>query len=443
MTLVFIAVLAALLFIYLAIPLLLPGQSDALPDPRDPVTQDLEEERDALLRAIRELDARTDLPAARRDALRSRYEAKAAKVLRALDERHEQVPPIRVYDASKTGARTKRLGLPLAALSLLGVGLSGAAWLANTTPPEVVTADGSAPVLSGRELGSRERAAERDPSEENLLALADGYWQVENGERAKAVYQRVVSEVSPVPAVAYQRLGFLGLQEDVSEALRYLELARSADPENLQTLYFLGEVYYANQDMAAATEAWKAIWRPPAARMTKRYRGGWPSPAPTRRCSPPSSATLPRLTCWRWQTATGRIRSGAAPSTITFSCSAKTTRTTRLRSAASDNSSFSEVAMRTLSPSWAAPVRSRPTICRHFCFSATHTSAWGNTEKLSMCGSVTSRRRGGPDRAGRVPSLIADARERLRTGAPPPAADTSNPDAPPETAGTPAPVNIP
>lgn len=41
MNLLFVLLLAALLFAYLAIPLLFPRQSDPLPDLRDPVTQDL------------------------------------------------------------------------------------------------------------------------------------------------------------------------------------------------------------------------------------------------------------------------------------------------------------------------------------------------------------------------------------------------------------------
>src|SRR5690625_7626489 len=48
---------------------------------------DLEEERDALLRAIHELDNRADLSEERRAQLRTRYEAKAARVLRQIDER--------------------------------------------------------------------------------------------------------------------------------------------------------------------------------------------------------------------------------------------------------------------------------------------------------------------------------------------------------------------
>jgi hypothetical protein len=163
MTLIFIAVLAVLLFAYLAVPLLLPGQSDPLPNLRDPVTQDLEEERDALLRAIRELDARTDLEVLRRDALRGRYEAKAAKVLRALDERQESTPPPRSY--------RNRPALRVAAITFLLVGLGGAAFVANNAAPEVVAADGTTPAISGRALAGLERAAERDPSQETPAGL--------------------------------------------------------------------------------------------------------------------------------------------------------------------------------------------------------------------------------------------------------------------------------
>ena len=70
---------------------LVPDQADPLPNLRDPITQDLEEERDALFRAIQELDARADLPEQRRAELHTRYEAKAAKVLRALDERQAEL----------------------------------------------------------------------------------------------------------------------------------------------------------------------------------------------------------------------------------------------------------------------------------------------------------------------------------------------------------------
>lgn len=255
MNLLFVLLLAALLFAYLAIPLLFPRQSDPLPDLRDPVTQDLEEERDALLRAIRELDARTDLPEARRAALRGRYEAKAAKVLRALDERQREAPP-------EPPAAPPR-GLAAVALTLLAGVLVGATFVTNNLPPEVRSVDGGPPAITGRELQRLERAAARDPSAANLLALADGYWRADNGDAAEALYVRITQEVSPPPAVALQRLGFLRLQVNLAEAVQYLELARNADPEDLETLYILGEVHYASRNMEAAIEAWEAYLEAP------------------------------------------------------------------------------------------------------------------------------------------------------------------------------------
>jgi tetratricopeptide (TPR) repeat protein len=253
--LLLILFLAILLFAYLAIPLLFPSQSDPLPDLRDPVTQDLEEERDALLRAIRELDARTDLPEARRAELRGRYEAKAARVLRALDERQRAAPPERPEAPPRA--------LSAVALTLLVGVLVGATFVTSSLPPEVRSLDGGPPAITGRELQRLERAAARDPSEANLLALADGYWRADNGDAAEALYIRITQEISPPPAVALQRLGFLRLQVNLAEAVQYLELARNAEPDNLETLYILGEVHYASRNMEAATEAWEAYLAAP------------------------------------------------------------------------------------------------------------------------------------------------------------------------------------
>src|SRR5690625_7169107 len=87
LTTIILIAMALLLFGFVALPLINPGSADPLPPEGDPVGFDLEEEKDALLRAIRELDARQDLSPERREQLRSRYEAKAAQVLKAIDAR--------------------------------------------------------------------------------------------------------------------------------------------------------------------------------------------------------------------------------------------------------------------------------------------------------------------------------------------------------------------
>lgn len=409
MTLIFILTLAALLFVYLAIPLVFPGQSDPLPDMRDPVTQDLEEERDALLRAIRELDARVDLPEARRDELRARYEAKTAKVLRALDERQEKNP---VPTAPK-----RRAALPLAALSLLAVGLGGATFLAQNAAPEIVAADGAAPAIDGRALAQLEQAAERDPSEANLLALGDGYWQAQNGEEARTLYERVVREIRPVPAVAFERLGMLYLQTDVARALENLELARNADPDNLEVLYFLGEIYYANEDMADAADAWRSYLEAPGGAgdtevEARLARAEALEPLLAAAQEAPSEANLLAVGENYW---TNEERGKAVDVYFQLLTEANPHNATAL-SRVGQQLFFggrNQEAITVLSRARQVAPDDLPTLL----FLGNAHFTLGQYRKAIAVWQQYVRAAGGPDSAGRVPALIADAQERLRTGA--------------------------
>ncbi len=249
---------------YVAVPLLWPGQADPLPDFRDPVTQDLEEERDALFRAIRELDVREDLPEARRAELRARYEAKAAKVLRALDEREAALAGRPVVTPAPARARRA----PVAALSLLGLMGVSALLLGGYVLPRVgeqatVTTADAGQLAAARSLQTLQRAADRDPSADNLLALADAYWQAGEADGAKTVYERITNEITPAPALAYRRLGFLALQDDLNVALAYLQKAKDADPNDLDTLFALGEVYFALDRTDEAVDSWNAFLAAP------------------------------------------------------------------------------------------------------------------------------------------------------------------------------------
>lgn len=412
MSLLFVALLAALLFAYLAIPLLFPRQADPLPDLRDPVVQDLEEERDALLRAIRELDARTDLPEARREALRGRYEAKAAKVLRALDERQGEVAPAR------PPTRSRRL--PLGALTLLAGVLVGGTLLASSLPPEIRSADGGAPAITGRELQRLERAAARTPNEANLLALADGYWRADNGDDAEATYLRVTQEVSPVPAVAYQRLGFLRLQVNLAEAVGYLELARSADPQNLETLYFLGEVHYASRNMAAAAEAWEAYLAAPGgegdAEVAARLRLATTlAPLIEAVEADPSEVNLGALADAYWANAE---RDRAVDLYFQLLTEANPHNTTAL-SRVGQQLFFggrNEDAVAVLGRARELSPDDLPTLL----FLGNAHFSLGDYEAAINVWQDYVRAAGGAERAGRVPSLIADAEGRLERGDPPP-----------------------
>ncbi len=263
MGLVVIILLAALIFAYLAVPLLVPSQADPLPNLRDPITQDLEEERDALFRAIQELDARVDLPEQRRSELHARYEAKAAKVLRALDERQAE---LRGQTPVRKPVTPRRV--PYAVLSLLGLMVVSASLLGGNLVPRVgenatVTTSDEGQLAAGRELLELQNAVRRDPSEETLLSLADAYWRLNDADQAEATYQRVIAEVDPTPAVAYRRLGFLSLQEDTQAALGYLERARNADPQDLETLFALGELYFAMGNVQQAEATWESYLAAP------------------------------------------------------------------------------------------------------------------------------------------------------------------------------------
>ena len=257
MSLIVIVILALILFAYVAIPLLVPGQTDPLPDQRDPVKQDLEEERDALFRAIRELDAREDLDASRREQLRARYEAKAAKVLRTLDERQA------VLDGQRPLVRQPRARkVPVTALSLLTIMVLTATVLSGYVLPRVgenasITTFFDGDLETATALRDLQRAAERNPTAENLLALGDAYWQLNEAEQAQQVYLQASETLTPVPAIAYQRLGFLSLQSDLNQGQTYLELAQQADPDNLDTLFALGEVYFAQDRLPDAINVWE------------------------------------------------------------------------------------------------------------------------------------------------------------------------------------------
>ena len=275
MTALVIGLFALLFLAALALPFLDTSLAEPLPDTYDPVRRDLEEERDALLRATRELNERTDLGEEKRRELQARYEAKTARVLKRLDEYERPAPRPR---------RIRRIPASLALLGILSVpsvALLGSFVLPRVSQGGTVTTNREGEIARGRDLQRQQRAARRDPSAENLLALGDTYWELANQSLAeisqnqggtvmdmspryldetRETYQRVVAEVSPVPSVAYRRLGFLKLMEnDPEAALPYLEQAVAADPDDAEAQYTLGEVQYYFGNMGAAAQAFEAF----------------------------------------------------------------------------------------------------------------------------------------------------------------------------------------
>lgn len=255
LTFVLIALLVLVAFGYVALPLLAPDQADPLPDDRDPVLVDLSEERDALLRAIRELDAREDLPVERRRQLHDRYEAKAAKVLTAMDERRARLGRT---PAAPAPAKERRR-MPIGAVVVLGLFLAIAAAVPTYVLPRVSADDTitTTDIEVARRLQAAERAVRDDPNATNLLTLGDTYLGLQRLDDAEKVYQRIVAEVTPVPAAAYKRLAVLYLQRDLTVAQDWLAKSRAADPTDPETLYLLGEVAFTRGDLATAADAYE------------------------------------------------------------------------------------------------------------------------------------------------------------------------------------------
>lgn len=253
LSLVLIALLALIAFAYVALPLLVPSQADPLPDYSDPVLSGLREERDALYRAIKELDTREDLAAERREQLKVRYEARAAQTLHAIDERNLELQNKPRRKVASDGRRR----VPTTVLTLLGLGVIAAALLPAYVLPRIgedatiTTTD----VPAATQLRDLQRSADREPNAENLMALGDLYLSLQQLGDAEETYERIVDTLEPVPAAAYQRLAVIALQRDLAEAQRWLTLARDADPEDLDTLSLLSEVAYATGDLELALDA--------------------------------------------------------------------------------------------------------------------------------------------------------------------------------------------
>lgn len=270
LTVIAVVALALITVTYAAVPLLARRQVDPLPDDRDPRLVDLEEERDALLRAIRELDARSDLSAERRDALRARYESKAARVLKALEAQHASVDsrPVPV-ERPATGRR-----LPIGALALLAIAAVATAPLGSFVLPRVgqgtVTTFFSEDLRAAEALRDLMRAADRDPSVANLMALSDAYWALSDAEGAERSYRRVLDAAAAdptgtglAPALAYQRLALLAFDDDIATALDLLRTALLVDPTNPETLFGVAELSFAVGDLDAAATAFRGYLATP------------------------------------------------------------------------------------------------------------------------------------------------------------------------------------
>lgn len=273
-TLIIIVVLAVLFFFYISIPLIFPAQADSLPDYTDPIITELEEEREALFRAIQELADRTDLPAKRQESLKARYEAKAAQVLRALDEKQGE------NQTTLTGRKIKASSgqgrsFPYAALSLLTIVLISAVVLSNYILPRVgrdstATTAFEEQLEAGRKLKALQKAVKAESSAQNLLALAEAHWKIgfnfednEQIQEAIKIYQRLDNEYDELPAIAYFRLGLSQFQNDSKKALENFAKARELKTENPEVLLPLAEIYFSIGNLTEAIELWQTYLATP------------------------------------------------------------------------------------------------------------------------------------------------------------------------------------
>lgn len=257
MTVILIVLLALFLLALVAAPLFSDRLADPLPDLRDPVTVDLEEERDALLRAIHELDAREDLTGPRREELRRRYEAKAARVLRLLDERASEQAGKPRRAAAKQDARRMPWGGAVLALVCIGIAAGLGSWVLPRTGQASVTAFFEGDIELARQLQALQQAVASDPNAPNLLALGDAYWELGDADGALRTYQQAADGLDPAPAMALKRLGLLTLSEDPESALGLLSRSAAADPTDPETLFYLAEL----QLMFGEFEASRATWQ--------------------------------------------------------------------------------------------------------------------------------------------------------------------------------------
>jgi cytochrome c-type biogenesis protein CcmH/NrfG len=88
------------------------------------------------------------------------------------------------------------------------------------------------------------------------------YWQLNDAENAKTIYSQIVQE-DTAPALAFQRIGFLSLQDNLEEGQTYLEKVIELEPNNLDTLYTLAEVYFARGNVADAVKTLEAFLATP------------------------------------------------------------------------------------------------------------------------------------------------------------------------------------
>lgn len=255
MTTFLIAFLVIFAIAYVAVPLIFGQTADPLPDNRDPLLIDLQEERDALFRAITELGEREDLAEERKETLRTRYEAKAAQVLQKIDARNAQLAgrPTPSTTPKKRGSTWPTLAL-LSSLVVMAVLLPTFVLPRIGEDATVTTTD----IPAAQRIQALQRESEQNPSVDAFGTLADAYLEVGEVELAERALMRAL-DMSGDKTAVYQRLAVIYLQRDLRQAQEWLELAREGSPNDPDTLYFLGEIAFTLGQLPRALAEFEAL----------------------------------------------------------------------------------------------------------------------------------------------------------------------------------------
>ncbi|MBW3611331.1 MAG: tetratricopeptide repeat protein [Actinobacteria bacterium] len=243
---------------------------------------ELEEEREFLLRSLEDLDAERaagDLHDADYQALKDDYTARAAEVLRAIEE--HRVP---VTVTSTPGRRGRRLvaGFVVVAMAATA-GLSVASFSGTRQPGETVSGD-IRETTSGQLAQAAALVNEGDVTE--ALRIYDEVL-ADDPENLEALSERGLLLVS---------LGFSTRRPALSEQGRVsIERALALDADNARALFYLGLSLRLEGDDARAADAFTAALAsdpPPALRQAMEeflasIASGDPMPAPP---APPAQA---------------------------------------------------------------------------------------------------------------------------------------------------------
>jgi tetratricopeptide (TPR) repeat protein len=215
---------------------------------RDPdVRAELEEERDFLLRSLDDLEAERAAGELDEDdyrSLKDGYTARAAEVIRALDE--DRAVRERVAAQAPPRPRWRRPVAVLVVLALaVGAGLAVAATAGSRRPGETATG-GSGPTAATSRLAQAASVARDDPR--RALELYDSVIEDDPGNvEAWAERGLLLASLS----VGIDRPGLL------DEARRSVDRALELDPDQPRSRFYLGLIELFSDDRAAAQAAFE------------------------------------------------------------------------------------------------------------------------------------------------------------------------------------------